>query len=150
MVNSIGAKVLEFVSDFGKPTAPLPAAIVACVSKKLEVPKELISSSQLQDLRKELMPSFITCSPETSMTRIYDKETGITRGRLSNGISVNYKISKSETRGGLMRLIVGGGWATESFESKGYVVVGVRTLSEAGRVDNFSREKVCSLLVFDL
>nr|XP_011469468.1 PREDICTED: uncharacterized protein LOC101308217 [Fragaria vesca subsp. vesca] len=176
-VNSIGAKVLEFVSDFGKPTAPLPAAIVACVPKKvhvdgkgeteftispdeitaatragledpiepepeLEVPKELISSSQLQELRQERMPSFITCSPETSMTKIYDKETGITRARLSNGISVNYKISKSEARGGVMRLIVGGGRATESSESKGSVVVGVRTLSEGGRVGNFSREQV--------
>ncbi|XP_004306520.1 PREDICTED: uncharacterized protein LOC101291859 [Fragaria vesca subsp. vesca] len=149
-VNSIGIKVLEFCSHFRKPTAPLPAAIVACVPKKLEVPKELISSLQLQDLRQERMPSFITCSPETSMTKIYDKETGITRARLSNGISVNYKISKSEARGGLMRLIVGGGCATESSESKGSVVVGVRTLSEAGRVGNFSREQVCSLLEFDL
>ena len=60
---------------------------------QLEVPKELISSSQLQELRQERMPSFITCSPETSMTKIYDKETGITRARLSNGISVNYKVS---------------------------------------------------------
>ncbi|KAL6219418.1 hypothetical protein ACLB2K_007177 [Fragaria x ananassa] len=176
-VNSIGAKVLEFVSDFGKPTAPIPAAIVACVPKKvhvdgkgeteftispdeitaamragledpiepepeLEVPKELISSSQLQELRQERMPSFITCSPETSMTKIYDKETGITRARLSNGISVNYKISKSEAQGGVMRLIVGGGRATESSGSKGSVVVGVRTLSEGGRVGNFSREQV--------
>lgn len=29
--------MLEFVSDFGKPTAPLPAAIVACVPKKVHV-----------------------------------------------------------------------------------------------------------------
>ncbi|KAF8409840.1 hypothetical protein HHK36_002358 [Tetracentron sinense] len=36
-VNSTGAKVLEFMSDFGKPTAPLPAAIVACVPKKVHV-----------------------------------------------------------------------------------------------------------------
>ncbi|KAK9950839.1 hypothetical protein M0R45_006305 [Rubus argutus] len=176
-VNSIGAKVLEFVSDFGKPTAPLPAAIVACVPKKvhvegkgeteftispdeitaatragledliepepeLEVPKELISSSQLQELRQERLPSFITCSPETNVTKVYDKETGITRCRLSNGIAVNYKISKSEARGGVMRLIVGGGRAAESSESKGSVVVGVRTLSEGGRVGNFSREQV--------
>ncbi|KAL6228535.1 hypothetical protein ACLB2K_002484 [Fragaria x ananassa] len=40
-----------------------------------------------------------------------------------------------------MRLIVNGGWATESSKSKGSVVVGVRTLSEAGRVGNFSREQ---------
>lgn len=34
-VNSIGAEVLEFISEFGKPTAPLPAAIVACVPSKV-------------------------------------------------------------------------------------------------------------------
>ena len=33
-MNSIGAEVLEFISDYGKPTSPLPAAIVACVPKK--------------------------------------------------------------------------------------------------------------------
>lgn len=42
-----------------------------------------------------------------------------------------------------MRLIVGGGRAVENSESKGAVVVGVRTLSEGGRVGNFSREQVC-------
>jgi hypothetical protein len=43
-----------------------------------------------------------------------------------------------------MRLIVGGGRATEDSESKGSVIVGVRTLSEGGCVGNFSREQVCS------
>lgn len=41
-----------------------------------------------------------------------------------------------------MRLIVGGGRAAESSESRGSVIVGVRTLSEGGRVGNFSREQV--------
>lgn len=36
-VNAVGAKVLEFISDFGKPSAPLPAAIVACVPMKVHV-----------------------------------------------------------------------------------------------------------------
>lgn len=36
-VNSAGAKVLEFISDFGKPSAPPPAAIVACVPKKVHI-----------------------------------------------------------------------------------------------------------------
>lgn len=36
-VNTVGAEVLEFISDFGKPNAPLPAAIVACVPKKVHV-----------------------------------------------------------------------------------------------------------------
>lgn len=41
-----------------------------------------------------------------------------------------------------MRLIVGGGRAAEMPNSKGAVVLGVRTLSEGGRVGNFSREQV--------
>ncbi|OVA08777.1 Peptidase M16 [Macleaya cordata] len=176
-VNSTGAEVLEFISDFGRPSAPLPAAIVACVPKKvhvdgmgetdfrispneitaaikagleepiqpepeLEVPKELISSSQLQELRLQRTPSFVPLSQEVSSTKVYDKETGITQRHLSNGIPVNYKITQNESKGGVMRLIVGGGRATEDSESRGAVIVGVRTLSEGGRVGNFSREQV--------
>jgi len=44
-----------------------------------------------------------------------------------------------------MRLIVGGGRAAEGPDSKGSVIVGVRTLSEGGRVGNFSREQVTFL-----
>lgn len=59
---------------------------------------------------------------------------------------LSYKqISSTEAQGGVMRLIVGGGRAAESSESKGAVVVGVRTLSEGGRVGNFSREQVLTL-----
>ena len=56
--------------------------------------------------------------------------------------SFHVQISKSEACGGVMRLIVGGGRAVESSELRGAVVVGVRTLSEGGRVGNFSREQV--------
>lgn len=176
-VNSIGAEVLEFIADFGKPTAPAPAAIVACVPKKvhidgigetdfkispdevseairsglkepieaeleLEVPKDLITSSQLQELRLLRNPSFAPLNAEFNGTKFYDKETGVTQRRLSNGIPVNYKISRHESQSGVMRLIVGGGRAMESSDEKGSVVVGVRTLSEGGRVGNFSREQV--------
>ncbi|KAI3455136.1 hypothetical protein Pfo_011799 [Paulownia fortunei] len=176
-VNSIGAEVLEFISDYGKPSAPLPAAIVACVPKKvhidgvgetefkitpeeiltaieaglkepieaeleLEVPKELISSEQLHELRLQRSPFFIPVDQEKKMTKVYDEETGIIQRRLSNGIPVNYKVSKNEVNSGVMRLIVGGGRAAESSEAKGAVIVGVRTLSEGGRVGNFSREQV--------
>ncbi|XP_073296699.1 LOW QUALITY PROTEIN: stromal processing peptidase, chloroplastic-like [Primulina huaijiensis] len=175
-VNSIGAKMLEFISDFGKPYAPLPAAIVACVPKKvhidgcgetefkltpeeivavieaglkepieaepeLEIPKELISAEQLQELRFLQQPSFIPVDQE-KVSKIYDEETGIVQRRLSNGIPVNYKVSKNEANSGVMRLIVGGGRAAENSEAKGAVIVGVRTLSEGGRVGNFSREQV--------
>ena len=46
-----------------------------------------------------------------------------------------------------MRLIVGGGRAAEMPYSRGAVVFGVRTLSEAGRVVNFSREQVHELML---
>ncbi|XP_078430545.1 insulinase (Peptidase family M16) family protein isoform X2 [Wolffia australiana] len=176
-VNSTGAKILEFISNFGDPGAPLPAAIVACVPKtvhidgqgeadfviysdeiteamragleepieaepELEVPKELISSLQLDELKFQRKPSFIPLSEGSSIRRVFDQETGITQCRLSNGIPVNYKITKNEAKGGVMRLIVGGGRAAETSDSMGAVVVGVRTLSEGGRVGNFSREQV--------
>jgi hypothetical protein len=41
-----------------------------------------------------------------------------------------------------MRLIVCGGRAIETADSKGSVIVGVRALSEGGCVGNFSREQV--------
>lgn len=56
------------------------------------MPKELISSSQLQELRLQRSPTFIPFSPETNVTKIHDKETGITQCRLSNGIPINYKV----------------------------------------------------------
>lgn len=176
-VNSIGAEVLEYISDFGKPSAPVPAAVVACVPRKvhvegigesefritpteiisaakegldqpiepepeLEVPKELITSKQLDELRFLREPCFISVSQDVGSSKVYDKETGITQRRLSNGIPVNYKITSNEAKGGVMRLIVGGGRAAETLEAKGAVVLGVRTLSEGGRVGNFSREQV--------
>ncbi|KAK9704831.1 hypothetical protein RND81_07G013900 [Saponaria officinalis] len=175
-VNSIGVEVLEFISDFGRSTAPIPAAIVACVPKKvhidglgetefkispteiseairegleqpieaepeLEVPKDLINSSQLNELRLQCNPTFVPLAADHG-TKFFDKETGITQRRLSNGIPVNYKMSSHESQSGVMRLIVGGGRAVESSNEKGSVIVGVRTLSEGGRVGNFSREQV--------
>ncbi|KAL7592415.1 hypothetical protein Lser_V15G32592 [Lactuca serriola] len=176
-VNSIGAQVLEYISDFGKASAPIPAAIVACVPKRVhvdgvgevdfkitpneittaieeglkepiepeaefEVPKDLITLEQLDDLKLELKPSFVSVGLNSNDTKVHEKETGITQCRLSNGISINYKISKTETCGGVMRLIVGGGRAAETPDTRGAVVLGVRTLSEGGRVGNFTREQV--------
>lgn len=59
---------------------------------QLEVPKELISPTQLQELRMQWRPSFIPISPEINDTKVQDKDTGITQRRLSNGIPVNYKV----------------------------------------------------------
>lgn len=176
-VNSSGAKVLEYIADFGKPTAPLPAAIVACVPKtvhqdgsgdvefqifpeeitaaineglkgpiepepELEVPKELISTSQLEHLWLQQKPSFVPIDKDGTVVKLVDKDTGIVQRQLSNGIRINYKVSQNEAKGGVLRLVVSGGRAKETPDARGAVIVGVRTLSESGRVDGFSREQV--------
>lgn len=167
-VNAIGAAVLDYVADFGKPWASLPAAIVACVPKtihqdggedvvfnltcdeivealkegseepltpepELEVPKELISKLKLAELKSQTKPSFV---------KNHDKSTGISQLKLSNGIQINYKKSKNEAKGGVMRLVVPGGRAREMSEASGSVAVGMRTLSEGGTVGTFAREQV--------
>lgn len=59
---------------------------------QLEVPKELVQSAKLQELKNLRKPAFIPLSPETGATKLHDEETGITRRRLANGIPVNYKV----------------------------------------------------------
>ncbi|BBN04418.1 stromal processing peptidase, chloroplastic [Marchantia polymorpha subsp. ruderalis] len=39
-VNAAAAAMLDYIADFGRPTSPLPAAIVACVPKTLHVENE--------------------------------------------------------------------------------------------------------------
>lgn len=65
--------MLEFISDFGKPTAPLPAAIVACVPKKVHVEgigetEFKISSSEITDAIKAGLEEPIEPEPEVSFT----------------------------------------------------------------------------------
>lgn len=61
--------MLEFVSDFGKPTAPLPAAIVACVPKKVHVDGNgetefTIFPSEITDAIKSGLEEPIEAEPE--------------------------------------------------------------------------------------
>lgn len=56
------------------------------------MPKELIQSSNLEELKKLRKPTFVPVNPETDATKLLDEETGITQRRLSNGIPVNYKV----------------------------------------------------------
>lgn len=56
------------------------------------MPKELITSTQLEELRLQRRPSFVPVGLHEDPTKVYDKETGITQRRLSNGIPVNYKV----------------------------------------------------------
>lgn len=65
--------MLEFIADFGKPTAPLPAAIVACVPKKVHVEgigetEFKISSTEITDAMKAGLKEPIEPEPEVSLT----------------------------------------------------------------------------------
>jgi hypothetical protein len=70
----------------------ITAQLIAYMHMQLEVPKELVLSSNLQELKEQRKPAFIPVSPETNATKLHDEETGITRRRLANGIPVNYKV----------------------------------------------------------
>ncbi|GKC40291.1 stromal processing peptidase chloroplastic [Tanacetum coccineum] len=82
---------------------------------EFEVLKELITSAELDDLKLQLKPSFVSTSLDLNATKVHDKETGITQC---------------------------GERAAETPETKGAVVLGVRTLSEGGRVGDFTMEQV--------
>lgn len=60
---------------------------------QLEIPKELISSEQMQGLKSQLCPSFIPVDQEKKITKVYDEDTRIIQRRLSNGIPVNYRVN---------------------------------------------------------
>ncbi|EXB64101.1 hypothetical protein L484_013112 [Morus notabilis] len=110
---------------------------------EIEIPTELISSSELQELWLERQPTFIPpISSKPNVMKLHDKGTDTTQLRLSNGISVNYKISKNEGEEGVIRVIIDGGRARESSDLKGTIVVGVQTLFEGGCVGNFTKEQV--------
>ena len=63
------------------------------------MPKELVTQSELEDLKLQHQPSFAPFGKE-DVVKVFDSETGITQRRLSNGISVNYKVlGQLETSG---------------------------------------------------
>lgn len=88
--------VLLKISSYDISTGILNHVYLLCQHVQLEVPKELISSKQLDELRLQREPSFISVSQDAGSSKVYDKETGITQRRLSNGIPVNYKVYSSE------------------------------------------------------
>lgn len=70
-VNAIGAEVLEYIADFGKATAPLPAAILACVPKKVHVDgigetEFKIYPTEITDAIKAGLKEPIEAEPEVS------------------------------------------------------------------------------------
>ncbi|GJP40170.1 hypothetical protein CLOM_g24450 [Closterium sp. NIES-68] len=119
---------------------------------EVEVPRTLISDAELAALQQKIQPRFVPfpptegnaadVAPSEWRVRQYNKETGIIQRRLSNGIRVNMKATDNEAKGGVLRLVFPGGRAKENPQAAGEVAVGVRTLSEAGRVGDYSREQV--------
>ena len=66
--------MLEFISDFGKATAPLPAAIVACVPTKVHIEgigevEFKISPGEITAAIKAGLEEPIEAEPEVSVRR---------------------------------------------------------------------------------
>eukprot|EP00850_Spirogloea_muscicola_P018683 SM000174S03338 [mRNA] locus=s174:45802:51599:- [translate_table: standard] len=177
-VNQVAEVMLEYIADFGKLSAPVPAAIIACVPKmvhsadgeedtpfditpesireailtgldepiapepEVEVPKWLLSPTDLAKLLQDCRPGFVPVLDNSTELKLHDSTTGVTQRRLSNGIRVNYKMTKNEAKGGVLRLVSAGGRAQELGAQSGAVAVGVRALSEGGAVGTYSREQV--------
>ena len=64
--------MLEFISDYGKPSAPVPAAIVACVPKKVHIEgvgetEFKISPTEITEAIKFGLAQPIDAEPEVSV-----------------------------------------------------------------------------------
>ena len=48
--------------------------------------------TELDELKLQLKPSFVSIGKDSASIKVHEKETGITQCRLSNGVSINYKV----------------------------------------------------------
>ena len=70
-MNSIGSKLLEFVSDFGKSGAPVPSTIMACAPTshedgKGELVEFTINPSEIESAIKQGLEELIYVEPDVS------------------------------------------------------------------------------------
>lgn len=75
----------------------------------LDVPKSLIPIDELEEKIRTQQPAFVkleTAEKEgITAYRTYDEHTGVVQRRLSNGIRINYKVSK-QSLGGCVYVLV--------------------------------------------
>jgi predicted Zn-dependent peptidase len=105
---------------------------------QVDVPESLLQGQLEKLLGNDIvdkMTAWRACS------RKHDEETGITQLLLPNGAKVNYANTTNESQG-TMRMLVPGGRSADAEDSLGSAMVGIRTISESGRVSNFSREQI--------
>ena len=102
------------------------------------VPDELLSEEELDELVRARAPAIVSSS--------VDEATGVHQRVLSNGVRVNYRVTKNEPGSAFLRLVVprrahrrvpapGPGGI-------GAAAVGFRTLQEVGAVGQWSRKQV--------
>ena len=101
------------------------------------VPEELIGEEEMAALVAERAPRIVSST--------VDEATGVHQRVLSNGIRVNYVVTKNEPGGGFLRLVVPGGRTAEPTERGpggiGAAAVGFRTLQEVGAVGQWTRKQ---------
>merc|ERR1719181_927812 len=113
----------------------------------LDVPEFLMTDEEIDALVQERNPCFVPVGGEgKEILPGPDPVLGITQRELSNGIRVNYAVTENEPKAAMLRVVANGGRAMEKIEvgphglSSG--VVGVRALSESGKVGQWSRQQV--------
>jgi predicted Zn-dependent peptidase len=114
--------------------------------KDLDVPDFLMTVGEVDALVEARRPHFVPVDGGDDPLPGPDPILGITQRQLSNGIRVNYAVTANEPKAAMLRVVANGGRAMERIEvgpeglSSG--VVGVRALSESGKVGQWSRQQV--------
>jgi len=123
----------------------------------VELPSELLPDEEVEALQARMQPRFVPLGGEGAAGPANpppDAFSGITQRRLSNGIRINYRHTDNESKACLLRVIANGGRASEKLgaapDGFGAVVVGTRTMSEAGTVGKWQREQVEAFCVANL
>jgi len=105
---------------------------------QVDVPQSLLKEQLQKVLASQPIDAFNTWR---ATMRIRDEGTGIVQLVLPNGAKVNYCSTANESYGNL-RLLIPGGHNADLPDQIGASMVGIRTMSEAGTVSDFSREQM--------
>lgn len=80
----------------------------------IEVPEALITPDRLAQLIATQQPHFVPVVPGAeSVLPPPDPTTGVLQRRLSNGVTINYKLSANEPRAATLRVVANGGRTSE-------------------------------------
>jgi len=120
------------------------------------MPDELIEASEIDEKIKKYQPTFVAPTDksrpndellERTPTKIFDKETGITLRKLSNGITLQHKKTTFEAKHVTIDVVARGGKSIEPEDKFGSVQLGWPTFIGGG-AGNFGPEEISKYCTF--